>query len=75
MIMEYNMVVIRGPKTFQFNFDFPKDFDKNFKQEIEFTIKRNESLAECTIKNEIEQLSSKYKNGSDSHKHGKQQNQ
>ena len=28
--MEDNMVVIRKPKTFDFNFDLPKDVDKEF---------------------------------------------
>ena len=44
--MEDNMVVIREPKTFHFNFDLSKDIEKNFKLEIEFIIKHNESLAE-----------------------------
>ena len=39
--MEDNMIVIRDPKTFCFNFDFPKDADDNLKREIEFIIKRN----------------------------------
>ena len=30
--MEENMVVIRDPKTFYFNFHRPKDVDKNLKQ-------------------------------------------
>ena len=34
--MNDNVVVKRGPKTFCFNFDLPKDFDKNLKNEIEF---------------------------------------
>ena len=41
-----NMVLIRKPKTFDFDFDFPKDIDKNLKHETGFTIKSNESLAE-----------------------------
>ena len=53
--MEENGIVIRNPKTFSFNFDWPKDVDKNLKREIEFIIKSNESLAENKIKNEIEQ--------------------
>ena len=40
------MVVIGDPKTFCFNFDWPKNVDENLKHEIEFIIKRNESLAE-----------------------------
>ena len=45
------MIVIRYSKTFCFNFDFPKDFDKNLKHETEFIIKINESLAESITKN------------------------
>ena len=37
------MIVIRDPKTCCFNFDLPKDIDKNLKREIEFIIKSNES--------------------------------
>ena len=74
MIMEKNMVVIRDPNTFYFDFDWPKDFDKNLKHESEFTIKSNELLAENKIKNEIEQLLLKYKHEKDIHEHGKQQN-
>ena len=44
--MEENMIVVRDPKTFRFNFDSPKDADENLKHEIEFIIKSNESLAE-----------------------------
>ena len=43
--MEDNMIVIKEPKTFHFKYNFPKDGDKNSKDEIEFIIKRNESLA------------------------------
>ena len=46
MIMEGNMIVIRDPKTFCFNFDCSKDVDENLKHKIEFIIKSNESLAE-----------------------------
>ena len=55
------MIVISNPITFRFNFDFPKDVDKNLKCETEFRIKSNESLAENKTKNEIEQLLLKYK--------------
>ena len=69
------MVIIREPKrTFYFEFDWPKDVDKNLKREIEFIIKSNEALAENKIKNDIEQLLLKYKHGNDIHEHGKQQN-
>ena len=47
---------MRDPKTFSFNFDLPKDVDKNMKCDIEFIIKSSESLAEVIIKNEIEQI-------------------
>ena len=66
------MIVIRDPKTFCFNFDWPKNVDQNVKHEIEFIIKINESLAENKIKNEIEQLLLKYKHGNNIHEHGKQ---
>ena len=42
--MKENMAVIRDPKTFCFNFDWPKN-DENLKHEIEFIIKSYESLA------------------------------
>ena len=29
IIMEKNIIVIREPKTFYFDFDLPKDFNKN----------------------------------------------
>ena len=44
------MNVIRDPKTFCFNFNFPKDADENLKREIEFITKSNESLAGIIIK-------------------------
>ena len=43
--MDDDVVVIRKPKTVPFNFDLPKDDDKNLKQVIEFNIKHNESFA------------------------------
>ena len=52
--IEDNMLVIQEPKTFHFNFDFPKHFGKNLKHEIEFIVSRNESLAKYNMKNEIE---------------------
>ena len=69
------MIVIRDPKTFRFDFNLPTDVDENLKNEIEFIIKSNESLAENKIKNEIEQLLFKYKHGNNIHEHGKQQNE
>ena len=41
--MEKDMDVIKEPKTFCFDFDLPKDLDKNLKGEIEFIIKSNEN--------------------------------
>ena len=41
----YNKILIKDPKTFSFNFDWPKDVDENLKHEIEFIIKSNKSLA------------------------------
>ena len=73
--MEENMIVIREPKNFHFNFDWLKDVDENLKQEIEFIIKSNESVDEKKIKNGIEQLLLKCKHGNDIHEHGKQQNE
>ena len=75
MIMEENMIVIIDFKTFYFDFDWPKDVDENLKHENEFIKKSNESLVERKIKNEIEQLLSKYMHGSNIHKHGKHQNE
>ena len=70
--MEQNMIVIRDPKIFCFNFDWPKDVDENLKHEIELIMKSNESLAENETKNEIEQLLLKYKHENNIHEHGKQ---
>ena len=50
------MVVIRESKTFYFDFDLPKNFDKNLKHEIEFNIKRNEYSVKHKIRNKIKQL-------------------
>ena len=74
IIVEENIVVIRDPKTFCFNFDFPKHVDKNLKREIGCIIKINESLVENKIRNNIEQLLLKYKHGNNIHEHRKQQN-
>ena len=49
------MIVIRYSKNFCFKFDWPKDVDENWKHEIEFIIKSNESLAE-NKENKNEQL-------------------
>ena len=61
--MEENMIVIRDPKTFYLDFDWPKNVDQNLKYEIEFIIKSNESLAENKTKNEIKLLMLKHKLG------------
>ena len=39
LIMEINMIVIRDLRTFYFDFDWPKDVDKNLKHENDFIIK------------------------------------
>ena len=44
--MEENIVVIKKPKTFDFDFDLPKEVDKKFEHEVEFIIKHNQYLAE-----------------------------
>ena len=62
--MEGNIIMIKDPKNFCFNFDWRKDADENLKHEIEFIIKSNESSADNIIKNNIEQLLLKYKHGS-----------
>ena len=49
------MIVIKERKNFHFDFDLPKDVDKNLKHETEFVIKRNEFLVEDAIKNKISQ--------------------
>ena len=68
-LMEENMVVIRDPKTFYLDFDWPKDVDENLKHENEFIIKSKESLTENKIKNEIEHLLSKCKHGNNIHEY------
>ena len=73
--MEENMTVIRNPKSFCFYFDWPKDVDENLKDEIEFIIESDESLAENKIKNEIEKLLLKYRDGNNIYEYGKQQNE
>ena len=71
--MEGNMIVTRDPKTFCFNFDWPKDVDENLKHESELKIKSNVSFAKNKIKNEIERLLLKYMYGNNINQHGKQQ--
>ena len=50
------MILIRDPKTFCFNFDWPNNVDQNLKHETKYIIKSNEPLAENEVKNDIEQL-------------------
>ena len=45
------MTVMIDPKTFCFNFEWPKCVEENLKYLIEFIIKMNESLVENKIKN------------------------
>ena len=54
--MEENIIVIRSPKNFCFNFDFSKDVNENLKCEFVFIIKSNESVAKSKLKNKMEQL-------------------
>ena len=70
-----NMVVIRDPKIFCFNFDWSKYVDEDLKHETEFIIKANQVLAEDKIKDETEQLLLKYNHGNNFYKHRKQQNE
>ena len=70
--MEENMILIRGPKMFCFHLDQPKDVDDTLKQETEFIINSNESLAENQTKNKIDQLLLKHKHGNNFHEHKKQ---
>ena len=69
------MIVIRDPKTFCFNFNFPNNVNEISNHETEFIFKSNESLVENKIKNQIEQLLLKYKHGNNVHEHRKQQNE
>ena len=39
--MEENMILIRDPKTFCFNFDLPDDGGENLKHEINFIVTSN----------------------------------
>ena len=71
--MEENRVVIKDPKTFYFDFDWPKDVEKNLKHEIEYIIEINENLVENKIKKEIGKLLLRYKNGNNIREYGKQQ--
>ena len=65
--MEENVVVIREPKTFSFNLNWPENVDENLEHEMEFIMKNNESSADVKIKSEIEQFLSKYELVNDIH--------
>ena len=39
--MEENMIVIRNPKVFYFDFDWPDPVDENLKHHTKFIIKSN----------------------------------
>ena len=75
MIMEENVIVIRDPKTFSFNFNLPKDVDENLRCETEYIIKSNESSVEIIMKNEVDLLIDliKIKHGSNIHQYRKLQ--
>ena len=55
IIMEENMIVMTNPKSFCFNFDWPKDVDETWIIKWDL-LKSNESLVEIVRKNKIEQL-------------------
>ena len=71
MIMEVNIIVIRDPITFSFNFDV----DENLRRETEYIIKSNESSVEIIMKNEVDLLIDliKIKHGSNIHQYRKLQ--
>ena len=71
--MEENRIVIKDPKTFYFDFDWPKDVEKNLKHEIEYIIEINENLVENKIKKETGKLLLRYKHGNNIREYGKQQ--
>ena len=74
-MMETNMIAIRDPKRFCFRFYRPKYLQEKLKYEFELIRKINESLAENNVKNKIEKLLLKYKDGNNIHQQGKQQNE
>ena len=69
MCIKDGMVAIREAKSFHFNFDLSENGDNNLKREVELTVKRNESLAECKIDNEIYQLLYQYVHENDIYEH------
>ena len=64
------IAITTKPKTF--HFDLAKNAGQNLKHEVGSIIKRNQFLTEQRIRNKINQLLSKYKQGKDIHEHGKQ---
>ena len=58
-IVNNKLVITAEPKAFCI--DLPNDAENNFEHEIDFIIKHNELLDEQTIKEEVRQLLSKYK--------------
>ena len=69
------MIVIKDPKTFCLNFDWPKFVDQNLKHEIELILRSNEASAQNKIRNKIGQLLLKYKHGNNIQEQKKQQNE
>ena len=69
------MIVIKDPKTFCLNFDWPKFIDQNLKHEIELILGSNEASAQNKIRNKIGQLLLKYKHGNNIQEQKKQQNE
>ena len=69
-IGDNKLVVITESKTICF--DLSKYVGKNLKDEIDFTIKHNEILAEHKIKNKISPLLFRYKHGNNALEHRKQ---
>ena len=67
IIMEEKMIMIRDPKLFCYNFNWPKNVDENLRYEIESIIKSNKYLAKNKIKFDIEKLLLKYKHGNNIH--------
>ena len=72
-INDKNLLIITEPKTI--SFDLPQDVVNNLKQEADYITKKNEFLAQYTIKNEISWSLSKQKHGNNIHEHWKQWNE
>ena len=64
-IVDKNLVITTEPKAFCF--ELPKDVGNSLNHEIYCILKRNEYLAEHTIKYEFRELLSKYRHGNDIH--------